>query len=120
MSPNAGNDFAAQSGYEFLLGEAQTQHASFPCRNYIGDKGASALAGALQLAGVKLDGLGLGDNLITDKGATHLAEACGSGKTALRQLHLFNNSIADAGAIALAHALGTGKCKLHTLDLSRP
>ena len=83
--------------------------------NQISDKGATALAQALE-GNTTLQILYLGDNKISDKGATALAQAL-EGNTTLQKLYLYNNQISDKGATALAQAL-EGNTTLRVLWLS--
>jgi hypothetical protein len=71
--------------------------------NYIGDKGAFALAGALPSA-TALMSLDLSRNLIRQEGARALAGTLPSAR-ALKWLNLNDNSIGHEGARALAEAM---------------
>jgi len=84
-----------------VLGAALTRVSLWMQR--IGDAGAEALAGALQVNGT-LKTLGLNENEIGDAGAQELARALRT-NTSLTRLDLWRNDIHDLGADAFSEAL---------------
>ena len=76
--------------------------------NYIGDSGATVLAGAIH-ALASLEELFLSYNNISDKGVKALVDACASGALAnCTYISLHGNQIGDVGLTALASACASG------------
>ena len=102
-----------------LQGSAVTSISLFGCG--IGDRGAAALAAAMEQtdAPLKLEILDLGGNNIGDAGAAALGHAL-QVFAGLTELNLADNKeITDVGAKAIAQSLDPGytECELRTLNL---